>query len=221
MDLDRVEAGVERTRSLTDRLRGRPRSQYPPRLLRRIAQSCYLLTEAIRSLEEGIGSDLFISVETQSERGKDPADLKAFAGDIAQMYRNWGKRRRMRMAVLHGGVGQPGYLFYAVYAVTGYGALRILQKESGYHVLEKPQGKRNTDRFRIRVRVVPQPIRPARDHPELVSQSEEAFRAAGRDSPVVVRRYRFLPDPLVRDGVRGWRSGNLQGVLEGNFDLIG
>jgi hypothetical protein len=36
----------------------------------------------------------------------------------------------------------------------------------------------------------------------------------------VVRRYRERPSPLVRDAVRGWRTGYIERVLDGNFDLI-
>jgi ATP-dependent Clp protease ATP-binding subunit ClpC len=35
-----------------------------------------------------------------------------------------------------------------------------------------------------------------------------------------VRRYREWPSPLVRDGVRGWRTGRLDHVLGGDFDLM-
>jgi ATP-dependent Clp protease ATP-binding subunit ClpC len=36
-----------------------------------------------------------------------------------------------------------------------------------------------------------------------------------------VRRYRERPSPLVRDSRLGWRSGRLDFVLDGNFDLLG
>jgi ATP-dependent Clp protease ATP-binding subunit ClpC len=38
-------------------------------------------------------------------------------------------------------------------------------------------------------------------------------------SAVVVRRYRPGPAPLVRDSVRGYRTGRLDRVLAGDFDL--
>jgi ATP-dependent Clp protease ATP-binding subunit ClpC len=37
----------------------------------------------------------------------------------------------------------------------------------------------------------------------------------------IVRRYRGAPGPMVRDMVQGWRSGRLDAVLSGDFDLIG
>ena len=36
----------------------------------------------------------------------------------------------------------------------------------------------------------------------------------------VVRRYRREPSPLVRDS-RGWRTGRIDDVLGGAFDLLG
>jgi ATP-dependent Clp protease ATP-binding subunit ClpC len=36
----------------------------------------------------------------------------------------------------------------------------------------------------------------------------------------VVRRYREKPAPLVRDAVRGYRTGRLDRVLAGDFDLF-
>ena len=36
----------------------------------------------------------------------------------------------------------------------------------------------------------------------------------------IVRRYREEPSPLARDRVRGWRTGRLDRVLAGDFDLI-
>jgi len=36
----------------------------------------------------------------------------------------------------------------------------------------------------------------------------------------VVRRYRPEPAPLVRDAIRGYRTGRLDRVLDGDFDLF-
>lgn len=37
----------------------------------------------------------------------------------------------------------------------------------------------------------------------------------------MVRIYRERPDPLVKDRSRGWRTGRLDRVLGGDFDLLG
>ena len=41
------------------------------------------------------------------------------------------------------------------------------------------------------------------------------------DANPVIRRYRGDPAPLVRDLRRGWRSGRIEAVLAGDFDLMG
>ena len=38
---------------------------------------------------------------------------------------------------------------------------------------------------------------------------------------VIIRRYREGPAPMVRDVASGWRSGRLDAVLGGDFDLMG
>ncbi|MEE8116754.1 MAG: hypothetical protein V3T28_06580 [Gemmatimonadales bacterium] len=38
--------------------------------------------------------------------------------------------------------------------------------------------------------------------------------------PQITRRYREEPSPLVRDSTRGWRSGRLDRILDGDFNLI-
>jgi hypothetical protein len=53
---------------------------------------------------------------------------------------------------------------------------------------------------------------------------ERAFKAiddATEESPVIVRRYREEPSPLVRDAVRRWRTGRIDRVFAGDFDVVG
>ena len=47
----------------------------------------------------------------------------------------------------------------------------------------------------------------------------EAF-ARGPQPHAVVRRYRSEPSPLVRNMNGSWRTGKLDAVLRGDFDLI-
>jgi hypothetical protein len=73
----------------------------------------------------------------------------------------------------------------------------------------------------VRVRVLPQPLVPARDgEAELTRQAAEALAGAPPPAPTIVRRYRGTPSPLVRDAVRGWRTGRLERVFAGDFDLV-
>jgi ATP-dependent Clp protease ATP-binding subunit ClpC len=144
------------------------------------------------------------------------------------MYRRWAERRRMRFEMIEeqddpqssggGGAGE----YRALVAVSGYAAYTILRGESGLHVLETPQDEKSFNRARAAVRVVAQPDEPAGHGMEaLRRQAERSLDAdANATNNVVVRRYREEPSPLVRDSARGWRTGKLERVLDGNFDLI-
>jgi ATP-dependent Clp protease ATP-binding subunit ClpC len=50
-------------------------------------------------------------------------------------------------------------------------------------------------------------------------RSAQAALDATPAAATVVRRYREAPSPLVRDA-RGWRTGRLDRVLAGDFDLF-
>jgi hypothetical protein len=97
------------------------------------------------------------------------------------------------------------------YSVSGLAAYALLSDENGLHVLETPAGERDFDRVAVRVTVKPVPVYY---HPTLPASTES--NASGE----IVRRYRFLPSPLVRDR-RGWRTGRAERVLAGDFDLFG
>jgi ATP-dependent Clp protease ATP-binding subunit ClpC len=59
--------------------------------------------------------------------------------------------------------------------------------------------------------------------PEAAREAEEAQAAlaAVGTSATVVRKYRWDPAPLVRDSVRGYRTGRIDRVMAGDFDLFG
>ena len=76
-------------------------------------------------------------------------------------------------------------------------------------------------RLSVPWRVVPQgDALPAPDGKALRAQAERALEEPGSQDRTIVRRYRKDPSPLVRDSVRGWRTGRLDLVLAGDFDLI-
>jgi ATP-dependent Clp protease ATP-binding subunit ClpC len=94
--------------------------------------------------------------------------------------------------------------------VSGLGAFTLLRNESGLHVFELPAGYRSFDRVSVLVSVVP--------HDN--GASPAGARAADGAEPAVVRRYRHSPSPLVRDA-SGARTGRIDRVLGGDFDLVG
>jgi ATP-dependent Clp protease ATP-binding subunit ClpC len=224
--MDRIEAGLDTAGSLLARLRG-DRKRLPPDLVARVAQQLYLLDSACRGFAEGHPRDAFLLVSTSREPGADRAQSERFARSIARMYRRWAEKRRMRFEVIeehdgaHNNGDSVGEEYRALIAISGYAAYTILRGESGLHVLETPQDDKSFNRARANVRVVAQPDEPAGRGPEALRQ--QAARSLASDSTTtqpIVRRYREEPSPLVRDSLRGWRTGRLARVLDGDFDLI-
>ncbi len=209
--MDRVEQGVRRGGSLIARLEGGGRSRYPAELIRHLAQTLFLLETAREDLAQNRPHDAFLLVE---------GDGSDFARRLAAMYRGWARARRMRCDVLDEADGKDG--FRLLLAVGGYGAHSLLASETGIHVFERPRegGNKGFERDHAHVRVLAQPVDEA---PEGIEQRRAQARACleadgGRELSVV-RRYREQPSPLVRDARGGWRSGRLDHVLAGNFDL--
>jgi len=136
---------------------------------------------------------------------------------IVDMYQRWAKKRRMRHSLL---TRTDGGSRRAILAVSGFGAHAILSTEGGLHVWEIPGTGRDPVRYQVRVRVAPQPDESPREHLSPLERAERAFAGLGEEKLQVARRYRELPSPLVRDSARGWRTGRLDRVLDGDFDLM-
>ena len=222
---DRIESGVQRAGSLLDRLAGRPgdpRSRYPRHLVGALAHSLYLLETACADVEGQRPREAFLLVKAKTSRGAPHPEADRFASELAAMYRSWAAKRRMRVQVLDESApdGQP-YRF--LMAVSGFGAFSILAPEDGLHVLEQPEDRPHQfERCRVQVSVVPQPLEPAGDAPRaLRSQAERSLEQHATRNLRVVRRYRRDPSPLVRDGIRRYRTGRIDLVLGGDFDLLG
>ncbi len=227
--MDRIEAGLDTAGSLLARLRG-DRKRLPPGLVARLAEQLYLLDSACRGIDENQPRDAFLLVTVAREPGADRARSNDFARTLARMYRRWAERRRMRIELLeeHDGArsnGAGAEEYRALFAVSGYAAYVILRHEAGLHVLETPQDEKSSfRRVVVSVRVVGQPEEPpGRGGREALREQAERALSAGEPAPQqqVVRRYREEPSPLVRDSARGWRTGKLERVLDGDFDLMG
>ena len=206
--VDRVQAAFRTAERLAARLarpagngRGRARD-----LVELLAHRLYLLDRACTGKDASTPPDAFMHLET-SLADQDAAE---FALRLREMYEAWGRRRGMRVQRLH---SDSGYLL----AVSGIGAYSILATESGLHVFESPHDERSFDRAAVQVTVAPRPVAAPDVEPlELARQA-----LAGLNVPAaVVRRYRERPSPLVRDSVRDLRTGRLDRVLGGDFDLM-
>jgi len=222
--LDRIEVALETAGSLVQRLRGmrgrQDRPRVPRDLVARLAQQVYLLDAACAALAGGRPRDAFLAVIAGEDAGAQDAASDDFAMRIGRMYRRWAAARRMRLEVLEESGGDGATPYRLVVAVSGFAAYAILEPENGLHVLEWPQDGRSFQRARARVVVAPQPDRPAAGRSEQRAQAADALAVERAGVPGIVRRYREAPSPLVRDGVRGWRTGRLDRVLDGHFDVI-
>ena len=112
-----------------------------------------------------------------------------------------------------------GY-YRSIIAVSGFGAYSILAMEKGLHIYEFPKDSRSFTRCSVYVCVVPQPEEPADRARDLLKQAEDFLNIPDPTTPKVVRRYREKPSPLIRDSVRGWRSGKVDLVFAGDFDVM-
>ena len=219
--MDRLERALDTAESLLNRLRGEGdehRESYSRVLVQRIANRLYVLESALEGESKDLPRDAFLSLEIGSEGKKDDMSLR-FASELAQMYVNWAEARQMRYKVLVEHRVDAGRLSRFVIAIAGFGAYALLRHEMGLHVWEEYEEPNNHARKKVGVRVAAQPVPASKITEQLIAEAEERLA----DLEVVrnvVRRYRREPAPLVRDGVKGWRTGHLDRVLEGHFDLI-
>jgi ATP-dependent Clp protease ATP-binding subunit ClpC len=158
--------------------------------------------------------DALLRVEPALETGAEGGDAEAWCRRLTEMYRLWSSRRHMRLYELTPTDGKLPIL-----VVTGFGAFRTLRAEAGFHVLEDEGAKDGARRIVARVTVV------AGSNEDLSAAGGFAIASrlleASPAASAIIRRYREQPAPLVRDLVDGWRSGRLDAVLGGDFDLIG
>ncbi len=222
--MDRIEAGLKTSGSLLNRLKGSEggnRKRHSPDLVQRLAQHLYLVQAAMEGFIDGRPQDAFLQVESTRDSQADARDTDAFAERIGTMYRHWARNRGMALETLEkkGDGSDAPYLL--TLAVSGYAAFNLLETEHGLHVLEVPGDDRSTLRHKVRVGVAAQPeAPPSRTEGGHLAQAHKALVATDPGRLTIVRRYRDAPSPLVRDSLRGWRTGRFDQVMAGNFDLF-
>ena len=220
--MDRIEAGARSARSLLARLDGDgavSREVWPRNMVARLAQQMLLLEAAADEALSTGPRDAFVYVQAGPD-GPDRGGEQDFSRRIAAMYEAWARQRGMRIAVLKPSTRHSGDTVWL--AISGFSSYVVLAQEDGLHVLEwGSPAEGGVKRATVRVRVLPQPPVPARGgEAELTRQAADVLAAAPAPAPTIVRRYRGTPSPLVRDAVRGWRTGRLERVLAGDFDLV-
>jgi ATP-dependent Clp protease ATP-binding subunit ClpC len=210
--LDRMEEALRTAQRLGSRLQWQLEEGVgvARELVELLAIRLYVLECALIAVAENLPDDLFLQIRaTDSVLSEKSA---AFMRELEQMYKAWAERRGMRIRSLDDGEA-------ICLAVSGLGAGTILPAEAGLHILERVEtlddGRRDIERVTAVVDVVPQ---PRGSDPTLPA----ATRALAEHEPPqrVVRRYRGGAAPLVRDSVRSYRTGRLDRVLAGDFDLF-
>ena len=209
--LDRLEAAYATAAKLGERLaRHANRARNGTgELAGLLALRLHVLEAAVAGLEEEPGGDLFLELRPAGSE-----DARAWVETLAEMYKAWARRRGMRFERL-----DPDE---HLYAVSGLGAGVLLAGEAGLHVLEVPEEGREdgrAERLHALVHVATAPAARIDEHETPMARARRALQRAPRGE-TVVRRYRAEPTPLVRDAVRGYRTGRFDRVLAGDFDLF-
>lgn len=209
--IDRLDSAVSVLDRLMERLKQHPDNS---KLICSIANRLFVLREGLCDFEEKRPTQAYLGIRiVNSDCALEGA--QEFLYLLTEMYRNWAKERGMRLQEIESNNSRYDSLF----TVFGFGCFGILNPESGLHVFEIPAGESRFDRIRARVEVAAA-ASIAAESKRYSAESMTEILDRFAEKVEVVRRYRQLPSPLARDSVRGWRTGKLQTVLNGNFDLL-
>jgi ATP-dependent Clp protease ATP-binding subunit ClpC len=213
--MDRVKAAMESAAALRVRLARGTRTQHPysADLMGRLALQLHLVKDGIKDAIDSAPIELALVVEPVFDGAGDRDATFAWCAKLTQMYRNWVAKRHMQISELRRGNGAEKET--PLLLISGFGAFRTLQEEAGLHVFEPSEGSAARVTARVRVAAVPLGDAGADKERKLVMK---ALDGAPRPA-VVVRRYREQP-PLVRDASGKVRTGRLDLVLGGEFDLL-
>ena len=209
--IDRLDSAASILASLSERLQ---RNAENTKLIRSVANRLYVLNEGFIDLDRNRPTQCWLGLRlVTADAGVSGA--QAFLDRLTDMYRNWARARGMRLRELDSGSGRYERLF----SISGFGSFGLLEEEAGLHVFEQPAGETRFDRIRARVEVCGIPVTaPGRKDDQGARAAAELDAEAGKVE--IVRRYRELPSPLARDTARGWRTGRLDYVFDGNFDIL-
>jgi ATP-dependent Clp protease ATP-binding subunit ClpC len=207
--LDRLEQALRTAEKLGDRLRRVvERNGGGAVVAEMLALRLHVLGSALEGIEHDAPDDLFMSIGPASGEPAGEEDTER----LIAMYLGWADRRGMQTQRLDSD-GDDHLL-----VLGGLGAATILAPEAGLHVFERRGADgAATERSSIPVRLAGCPPGP------ISTRDSAAARRALDAVPMerrVVRRYRLDPDPLVRDSIRSFRTGRLDRVLAGDFDLF-
>lgn len=210
--MDRIESATSVLATLASRLQY---SGSNTKLVKSIASRIFVLREGLRDLDGERPTQAIIGVRlVSSDVNLDGA--QAFRDRLVGMYRNWARERGMRLRELD----SSDCRYETLFLVSGFGSFGLLDAESGLHVFEVPIGKTKFERVRARVQAAAIPANEAVKHWGTGQIAAGILDADRTQKVVIVRRYREQPSPLARDSVRKWRTGRLEFIFDGNFDVM-
>ena len=211
--MDRVKVAMSTAESLRARLtKGAGTGKYSRELVGRLALQLHLVREGVRDVTEAAPIEVALQVEPAFERSGDPQATRQWCQQLLGMYRAWAGNRHMQLEEISSGRQLPLLL------ISGFGAHRLLMQEIGLHVLDLGEDEKGSGRVAARVRLTVAPLGDVPADKLRVTLLDGLSRAS--QPHAVVRRYRSDPSPLVRNMNGKWRSGRLDAVLRGDFDLI-
>ncbi len=214
--MDRVKSAAETAHALRGRAARYSRSpgRYSAELSGRFALQLHLIREGIKDALEDAPIELALTIDPVFDGPAERQATLAWCRNLAAMYRAWAEKRRMQISEVPGAANGKG-ADQPILLVSGFGSHRVLAAEAGLHLFEPTEGAPGRVAARVRVAVVPLgDFRPATARQAIFTALQEAQRPN-----TVVRRYRGQP-PLVRDAGGKWRTGRLDLVLGGAFDLL-
>ena len=214
--MDRVKSAAETANALRGRAArySRPPRRYSAELSGRFALQLHLIREGIKDALENAPIELALTIDPAFDGPGERQATLAWCRNLTAMYRAWAEKRRMQISEGPGAANGKGP-DTPILLVSGFGAHRVLASEAGLHVFEPSEGASGRVAARVRVAVVPLgDFRAAKARHAIFTALDEAERPN-----TVVRRYREQP-PLVRDASGKWRTGRLDLVLGGAFDLL-
>ena len=217
--MDRVKAaaaGARRLAARLDRSASVP-GRYSRDLVARLASQLFVVGHGVEDALTDAPVEVVLSVQPLFERSTDAVASARWCHRLTEMYRKWAAHRGMLVSIV-GGPASPDPK-NTLLVVSGLGAARLLQGETGLHVLDY-EDTDDARRAIAKVFVKPTPLELPSAMPDryavLAAEIEK-----GPHSSVVVRRYRDDPSPLARDMKHGWRTGRVDLVFDGHFDVIG
>ncbi len=212
--VDRLEAATDTAQRLGSRLarQADDDSAGTGNVASLLASRLLVLQSALEGMARHSPHEVYLHIRPAADA--DSEEVEQWMGQISAMYEAWALARGMTIER----IGDD-----KLFRVSGLASGEILMRETGLHVLELISQGESGDRLVRRVACVVEVA--GRDPRDAGERSQHALASAALKRratvPAVVRRYRPEPTPLVRDAVRGYRTGRLDRVLAGDFDLFG